>query len=59
MSAEHVRTICGKTEPNAVALYVRKSKRLRDDDHRRDQSTGSQQEQGHRWGTTTATPCGR
>ncbi|MCC2278976.1 recombinase family protein [Streptomyces sp. ET3-23] len=49
MSVEHVCTICGKSEPNAVDLYTRKSKRLREDDHRREQSTDAQCEQGHRW----------
>ncbi|WP_102923930.1 recombinase family protein [Streptomyces noursei] len=49
MTAEHVCTICGKTEPNAIDLYTRKSKKLRKDDHRREQSTDAQREQGHRW----------
>ncbi|MFK0294486.1 recombinase family protein [Streptomyces sp. NPDC090442] len=49
MTDEHVCTICGKTEPNAIDLYTRKSKKLRKDDHRREQSTDAQQEQGHRW----------
>ncbi|MFE7319222.1 recombinase family protein [Streptomyces sp. NPDC057555] len=49
MTAEHVCTICGKTEPNVIDLYTRKSKKLRKDDHRREQSTDAQREQGHRW----------
>jgi site-specific DNA recombinase len=49
MRSEHACTICGKNEPNAIDLYTRKSKRLKKDDHRREQSTDSQREQGHRW----------
>ncbi|MDF3291982.1 recombinase family protein [Streptomyces silvisoli] len=50
MATEYACTICGKTEPNQLDLYTRKSKRLKDDDHRREQSTDAQREQGHRWG---------
>ncbi|MFR9723207.1 recombinase family protein [Streptomyces sp. MS19] len=49
MPSEHACTICGKNEPNAIDLYTRKSKRLKKEDHRREQSTDSQREQGHRW----------
>ncbi|MFI9206205.1 recombinase family protein [Streptomyces sp. NPDC053048] len=42
-------TICGEAEDQQVDLYTRKSRRLRKDDHRRDQSTDAQTEQGHRW----------
>ncbi|WP_053924858.1 recombinase family protein [Streptomyces chattanoogensis] len=50
MAVEYACIICGKTEPNAIDLYTRKSKRLSKDDHRREQSTDAQREQGHRWG---------
>ncbi|MFB4196804.1 recombinase family protein [Streptomyces carpaticus] len=36
-------------EPNAIDLYTRKSKQLKKEDHRREQSTDAQREQGHRW----------
>lgn len=49
MPSEHACTICGQVEPNAIDLYTRKSKRLKKDDHRREQSTDAQREQGHRW----------
>ncbi|QEU92791.1 recombinase family protein [Streptomyces kanamyceticus] len=49
MAAEYACTICGKSESNVIDLYTRKSKRLRKDDHRREQSTDAQREQGHRW----------
>jgi hypothetical protein len=50
MSQLYACTLCGKTEPNQADLYTRKSKRLKDDDHRKEQSTDAQREQGHRWG---------
>ncbi|MFI6607133.1 recombinase family protein [Streptomyces sp. NPDC050507] len=49
MSAAYVCIICGESEPNTIDLYVRKSKKLGRDDHRREQSTDAQTEQGHRW----------
>ncbi|RSS53163.1 recombinase family protein [Streptomyces sp. WAC01280] len=49
MPVEYACTICGRAESQQVDLYVRKSKRLRNDDHRREQSTDAQTEQGHRW----------
>ncbi|MFJ6348533.1 recombinase family protein [Streptomyces sp. NPDC092046] len=49
MATEFTCTLCGRTEAQQVDLYARKSKRLRDDDHRREQSTDAQTEQGHRW----------
>lgn len=42
-------TLCGEPEAQQIDLYTRKSRRLKADDHRRDQSTDSQREQGHRW----------
>ncbi|WP_097923135.1 recombinase family protein [Streptomyces sp. wa1063] len=42
-------TICGEAEASQIDLYTRKSQRLRRGDHRRDQSTDAQTEQGHRW----------
>ncbi len=50
MATEYTCALCGKTEPNPIDLYARKSKKLREDDHRREQSTDAQTEQGHRWG---------
>lgn len=49
MAPEYACAICGKTEPSLIDLYRRKSKRLKHDDHRREQSTDAQREQGHRW----------
>ncbi|MEU8543997.1 recombinase family protein [Streptomyces sp. NPDC048717] len=42
-------TLCGEAEASQIDLYTRKSQRLRRGDHRRDQSTDAQTEQGHRW----------
>ncbi|GGU48964.1 recombinase family protein [Streptomyces violascens] len=42
-------TICGEAEASQIDLYTRKSARLKRGDHRRDQSTDAQTEQGHRW----------
>ncbi|MFD4538249.1 recombinase family protein [Streptomyces bauhiniae] len=41
--------VCGEVEAQPIDLYVRKSRRLREDDYRREQSTDAQTEQGHRW----------
>ncbi|MEY9841784.1 recombinase family protein [Streptacidiphilus sp. EB103A] len=50
MADQYACTICGETEPNQADLYTRKSKSLKEGDHRREQSTDAQREQGHRWG---------
>lgn len=41
--------LCGEAEAQSIDLYTRKSKKLKEDDHRREQSTDAQREQGHRW----------
>ncbi|MEU3217167.1 recombinase family protein [Streptomyces sp. NPDC006971] len=41
--------LCGETEAHSTDLYTRKSRRLKEDDYRREQSTDAQTEQGHRW----------